>query len=60
MSEKLVTLSEEDVATLDGLHRAPGMHTSFLDYHSDDFNGVGGWTYEELGWKMTKGGIVVL
>ncbi|KAJ7285932.1 NADP-dependent oxidoreductase domain-containing protein [Mycena rebaudengoi] len=49
----LVTLSEEDVATLDGLHRAPGMHTSFLDYHSDDFNG-------ELGWKMTKGGIVVL
>ncbi|KAJ7282780.1 NADP-dependent oxidoreductase domain-containing protein [Mycena rebaudengoi] len=54
----LVTIPEDDMATLDGLHRAPGMHKSLLPFlHQDD--GVWGWTYEQLGWKMTEGGIVI-
>ncbi|KII95745.1 hypothetical protein PLICRDRAFT_97506 [Plicaturopsis crispa FD-325 SS-3] len=52
----LITLSDEDMATLNALHKKPGMHKSFLWYHVD--GGVFGWTYEQLGWNLTKGAIV--
>jgi len=44
---------------IDDLHKEPGMHKSLLPYHSPE-GSVFGWTYEELGWDMTIGGIVPL
>lgn len=38
------------------IHKEPGMHKTLL-FNSP--NGlVIGWTYEELGWNMTIGGVV--
>ncbi|OCH92037.1 Aldo/keto reductase [Obba rivulosa] len=54
----LVQLSDEDMKTLDELHKKPGMHRSLLEYHTEEGT-VYGWTYEELGWSMGKGGVVV-
>ncbi|EMD33053.1 hypothetical protein CERSUDRAFT_118128 [Gelatoporia subvermispora B] len=54
----LVKLSDEDMKTLDELHMKPGMHRSLVDIHKENGT-VFGWTYEELGWPMTTGGIVV-
>ncbi|KAL1746183.1 NADP-dependent oxidoreductase domain-containing protein [Schizophyllum fasciatum] len=54
---KLVKLSEEDMRAIDAIHKEPGMHRSLLEYHSADGK-VMGWTYEQLGWDMTLGGIV--
>ncbi|KAI0325310.1 Aldo/keto reductase [Cubamyces sp. BRFM 1775] len=55
----LLDLTDEEMATLNAIHLKPGMHRSLLRYHqySDDGT-VLGWTYEQLGWNMTKGGIV--
>jgi glycerol 2-dehydrogenase (NADP+) len=54
---QLVKLSAEDMKTIDGIHKKPGMHKSLLAYHKDDGK-VFGWTYDQLGWNMTKGGSV--
>ncbi|KAH9846795.1 Aldo/keto reductase [Lenzites betulinus] len=55
----LIKLSEEEMASLDSIHMKPGMHRSLLRYHEYNPDGtILGWTYEELGWNMSKGGIV--
>ncbi|KZV98103.1 aado/keto reductase [Exidia glandulosa HHB12029] len=54
-----ITFDAEDVGALDAFHKRPGMHRSLLSYHSiEDVIGVFGWSYEQLGWSMVKGGIV--
>lgn len=56
---QLIKLSEEEMASLDSIHMKPGMHRSLLRYHEYNPDGtILGWTYEELGWNMSKGGIV--
>ena len=43
---------------LDKLHEKPGMHRSVWGFHSLDLGGsCFGWTYEQLGWELTRGGI---
>ncbi|KAJ7668657.1 Aldo/keto reductase [Mycena polygramma] len=55
----LVDLSVEEMAVLDTLHRKPGMHRSVCGFHSSDLGGsCFGWTYEQLGWSMTEGGVM--
>lgn len=43
---------------IDAIHKQPGQHRSLLGYHNKDDNSVFGWTYEQLGWNMTTGGVV--
>lgn len=44
---------------IDKIHNKPGMHRSLLSYHNYTSDGtVFGWTYEQMGWNMVKGGIV--
>lgn len=50
-------LSSDEMMIIDCLHQQPGQHKSLLGYHKDDGT-VFGWTYEQLGWNMSKGGIV--
>lgn len=54
---QLLSLSKEQVELIDSIHRQPGMHKSLSSYHSEDGK-VFGWTYEQLGWNFTTGGIV--
>lgn len=56
----LVKLSDEEMKELDSIHTSrPGLHRSLLSYHNNSADGtVFGWTYEQLGWNMVKGGIV--
>ncbi|KAK7057506.1 Aldo-keto reductase [Favolaschia claudopus] len=54
----LVKLSVEDMQEISAFHVLPGMHRSLVEFHADD-GSVYGWTYEWLGWNMSKGGIVV-
>jgi hypothetical protein len=42
----LLKLSEEDMSTLDAV----------LDYHGEA--GIWNWTYAEMGWEMSAGGVV--
>ncbi|KAF8639508.1 hypothetical protein AX17_001413 [Amanita inopinata Kibby_2008] len=51
----LVKLQEEDMKTMNEFHSQPGMHKSLLAYHAPNGTVIG-WTYKELGWKMTTGG----
>ncbi|GJE99050.1 aldo/keto reductase [Phanerochaete sordida] len=53
----LVTLSEEDMRLVDAIHTKPGMHRSLLAHTQDGV--VFGWTYEQLGWAMGLGGVVL-
>jgi len=53
----LVKLSPEEMEFLDNIHKKPGSHRSLLAYHKPDGTAVM-WTYEQLGWPMTVGGIV--
>ncbi|KAG7097507.1 hypothetical protein E1B28_004849 [Marasmius oreades] len=56
---RLLTLSDEDMHVLDGLHLKPGMHRSVCGFHSSDLGGsCFGWTYDMLGWDMVEGGIM--
>ncbi|KAK7473036.1 hypothetical protein VKT23_001140 [Stygiomarasmius scandens] len=54
----LINLDNKDIETLDQLHKQPGMHRALSDVHMPNGK-VFGWTYEQLGWNMTTGGIVV-
>ncbi|KAF8907983.1 Aldo/keto reductase [Mucidula mucida] len=54
---KIVKLSDNQMQTINGIHLQPGMHKSLLTYHKPDQT-VFGWTYKQLGWNMTTGGIV--
>lgn len=54
---QLIKLTPEEMTVIDSIHKKPGMHRSLLGYHPP--NGVVfGWTYEQLGWPFTIGGIV--
>ncbi|PCH36735.1 Aldo/keto reductase [Wolfiporia cocos MD-104 SS10] len=56
----LIELTEEDMAQLNAIHKRAGMHRSLLSYHNYTDDGlIFGWTYEQLGWRMKKGGICV-
>lgn len=57
MALQYTELSSEDEAKIDAIHKGPGMHRSMIGYHNED--GVFGWTYDQLGWSFTKGGVVV-
>ncbi|CAL1707856.1 unnamed protein product [Somion occarium] len=52
-----VHLSPEEVAALDEIHKAEGMHRSVCGFHGK--GGICfGWTYEQLGWPMKEGGVI--
>ena len=56
--EEEAALAAWEVALLDKLHEKPGMHRSVWGFHSLDLGGsCFGWTYEQLGWELTGGGI---
>ncbi|KAJ6576704.1 Aldo/keto reductase [Mycena vulgaris] len=56
----LIYLSVEEMLVLDRLHEKPGMHRSVCGFHSSDLGGsCFGWTYEQLGWSMVEGGVMV-
>lgn len=48
-------LDDADMRAVDGVHAQDGKHRSLLGYHGED--GVFGWTYEQMGWEMEKGGV---
>jgi len=55
----ILKLSDEDMKVLDQVHREPGMHRTLCHNHPSRTGGVVfGWTYEQLGWDLTKGGVV--
>jgi glycerol 2-dehydrogenase (NADP+) len=54
---QLKRLSTENMSTINALHERPGLHRSLLGFHKEDCT-VFGWSYEDLGWNMTKGGMV--
>ena len=48
------------MSAIDAIHKKPGMHRSLLKYHTNSNDrSILGWTYEQLGWNMKQGGIVV-
>ena len=58
-THQLVDLTEDDMQCLNGIHKKPGMHRSLLRYHTNREDGtVFGWTYDDMGWNMVRGGIV--
>ncbi|KAI0071095.1 Aldo/keto reductase [Panus rudis PR-1116 ss-1] len=55
---QLIQLSTSEMETLDRFHTKPGMHRSICGFHSTELGGsCFGWTYAQLGWEMTAGGI---
>ena len=55
---QVVNLSVGEMDALDRFHDRPGMHRSVCGFHSPELGGsCFGWTYEQLGWDMTVGGI---
>ncbi|KIK70051.1 hypothetical protein GYMLUDRAFT_34493 [Collybiopsis luxurians FD-317 M1] len=55
----LLKLSDEDMKILDEVHREPGAHRTLCHIDPSRLGGVVfGWTYEQLGWDLVKGGIV--
>lgn len=55
----LITLDAADMVTLDNFHKGEGMHRSLLGHHTTgEVVGVFGWTYEQMGWNLIKGGLV--
>ncbi|EJD49731.1 aado/keto reductase [Auricularia subglabra TFB-10046 SS5] len=54
----LVPLNEDDMTLLNNFHKGEGLHRSLLTYHDEKLGGVFGYTYEQLGWPMVKGGFV--
>lgn len=53
---QLVELDDKELKEIDGIHEKEGKHRSLLPYHNDNGT-VFGWTYEQMGWSMTTGGI---
>ncbi|KAF8962183.1 Aldo/keto reductase [Flammula alnicola] len=54
----IIALTSEEMRSLDILHQNPGMHRSACGFHSPLLGGsCFGWTYDQLGWDMTTGGI---
>jgi len=53
----LIHLPEEDTSAINDLHRQPDTHKSLIALHQPDGT-VFGWTYDQLGWNMTVGGVV--
>ncbi|KAH8108096.1 aldo/keto reductase [Cristinia sonorae] len=52
-----VSISSEDEAKIDAIHKEPGKHRSMIGYHQPDGT-VFGWSYEQLGWPFKKDGVV--
>jgi len=53
----LVKLSNDEMKLVNDLHKKPDMHRSTSRfYHSGPT--VFGWTYDQLGWPLVKGGFV--
>jgi glycerol 2-dehydrogenase (NADP+) len=59
MCTQLISLSEDEMAVVDGLHRKQGMNRSLLAFDGKKDGTVFGWTYEQLGWNLVVGGAVV-
>ncbi|CAK5281644.1 unnamed protein product [Mycena citricolor] len=55
---KLLKLSDEDFEAVGRLHTAPGLHKSLVTYDKKE-DSVFGWTFEQLGWNLQAGGLVV-
>lgn len=53
---QLVKLDDAHVRAIDAIHEQPGKHRSLLNYHTEEGT-VLGWTYEQLGWELKKGGV---
>lgn len=45
---------------IDAIHEQPGKHRSLMPFpfHLEDGTTLG-WTYEQLGWELKKGGIAI-
>ncbi|EIN09222.1 aado/keto reductase [Punctularia strigosozonata HHB-11173 SS5] len=56
---QFLELSSEEMEAIDGLHTmSSGKHRSVCKFHSTEFGGsCFGWTYAQLGWNMTVGGV---
>ncbi|EJD49751.1 Aldo/keto reductase [Auricularia subglabra TFB-10046 SS5] len=54
----LVSLDDGDMAAINDIHKGEGLHRSLLTFHDEKLPGGVGWTYEQLGWPMIKGGFV--
>ncbi|CAL1711153.1 unnamed protein product [Somion occarium] len=54
----LVTLTEEEMETINLLHKKPGMHRSLLTHYAAEGR-IFGWTYEQLGWPLGHDGRVI-
>ncbi|KAI0673938.1 Aldo/keto reductase [Trametes maxima] len=55
---ELVQLSAAEMSVLNQLHTKSGMHRSVCGFHSPELGGsCFGWTYAQLGWEMTTGGV---
>jgi len=53
----LVKLSDDEMKSVNNLHKKPEMHRSIVSiFHSGPT--VFGWTYDQLGWPLVKGGFV--
>ncbi|KAF9478005.1 Aldo/keto reductase [Pholiota conissans] len=56
----IIKLTPEEMHTLNVLHHKPGCHHSACKFHSAAVGSFAfGWTYEQLGWDMSPGGIVI-
>lgn len=57
---KPITLSDEDMNTLNSLYKQPNMHRSLFDYPGFASTGkLIGWAPEQLGWPLNNEGLVV-
>lgn len=55
---QIIELTSPEMRTLDVFHQLPGMHHSVCGFHSLLQGGsCFGWTYDQLGWNMSSGGI---
>ncbi|KAI0789020.1 Aldo/keto reductase [Irpex lacteus] len=54
----LVTLTPEEIATINAIHKKPGQHRTLVFPPIAPEGVVIGWTYEQLGWPFDKAGVV--
>lgn len=55
----ILTLPDDIFKTVDEYHKRPGMHKTLDEYTLRDPGTVGGWTYDQMGWNLDKGGNVI-